>query len=115
MSEASAYVRTQVRATNPEKGVYRTLDGRFEIRAAAKKGQWDLYRLEDGNWVLVQAEAGKYDAALTRILAEPGVSLEQLNTRPKPPAKPKPEPKPEAKAQPTGGRPSVKRAAKKVA
>jgi hypothetical protein len=68
----SSYTRTKVRTSNPSRGTYRTLNGSFEIRASAKKGQWDLYRRQGEEWVLLQAEAGKYDAALTRILAEPG-------------------------------------------
>src|SRR5829696_3167964 len=39
MAEASAYARTKVRTTNPEQGVYQTLNGQFQIRKAAKKGQ----------------------------------------------------------------------------
>ena len=129
MSEATSYVRTKVRTTNPSRGVYRTLDGAFEIRAAEKKGHWDLYRLVEGGAQRIAAEVKGYDAALNRALQEPGVTLEQLNTRPPKPEAPKVEVKvehtesdrrsgatgPAPKAQSTAGRPSVKRAAKRVA
>jgi len=134
MAEASAYARTKVRTTNPEQGVYQTLNGQFQIRKAAKKGQWDLYKREGETWVLLQADAGKYDAALTRILAEPGVTLDALNTAPPKPQPPKPEAKPEAQAtveltkadrrsgatgtapaKPKSGRPHVNRGGRKVA
>jgi hypothetical protein len=122
---AEGYVRTQVRTKNPSKGVYRTLDESHEIRQADKKGHWDVYRVVGGGAQRIAAEVKGSDRALDRILEEPGVELDALNT---PPAKPKPE----AKAEPesdrrsgaTGpaprataklGRPSVKRAARKVA
>jgi hypothetical protein len=85
---AEAYVRTQVKARNPSKGVYRTLDGSHEIRQAEKKGCWDVYRLVSGGAQRIAGEVKGNDRALDRILEEPGVTLEQLNT---PPAKPKPE------------------------
>src|SRR5215204_5835259 len=125
MSEATSYVRTKVRTTNPSRGVYRTLDGAFEIRAAEKKGHWDLYRLVEGGAQRIAAEVKGYDRALDRVLEEPGIELEQLNTRP-----PKPD-KPEAKVEqdetdrrsgatgaapkaPAKGRPHVNRGGKKV-
>ena len=86
---AEGYVRTKVRARNPERGVYRTLDQRFEIRAAEKAGMWDVYRLLDGGRQRFAAEVKGYDRALDRVLEEPGVELEALNT---PPVKAKPEP-----------------------
>jgi hypothetical protein len=80
-----AYERTKVKARNPEKGVYRTLDGSHEIRQADKPGQWSVFRLLDGGAQQVAANVKGYDRALDRILEEPGVTLETLNT---PPAKP---------------------------
>ena len=123
---AEQYVRTKVRARNPEKGVYRTLDGSHEIRQADKKGCWDVYRLVEGGAQRIASEVRGYDAALNRVLEEPGVSLEQLNTAP---AKPKPEaPKVEkgesdrrsgatgeAPKAPKSGRPHVNRGGRKVA
>jgi hypothetical protein len=85
---AEGYVRTKVRAKNPSKGVYRTLDGSHEIRQADKKGHWDVYRLVGGGAQRIAAEVKGYDRALDRILEEPGVTLEQLNTAPKVEAKP---------------------------
>jgi len=125
MSESS-YTRTKVRTTNPSRGTYRTLDQRFEIRAAEKKGHWDVYRLVGGGAEKIAGPVKGYDAALNRILEEPGVGLEQLNTRP---PKPKPEtpkvdvseadrrsgatgPAPKAPAK---GRPHVNRGGRKVA
>jgi hypothetical protein len=125
----SSYVRTKVKARNPEKGVYRTLDGSHEIRQADKKGCWDVYRLLDGGAQKIAGEVKGYDRALDHILEEPGVTLEALNT---PPAKPKPEAKPEAKAEqtesdrrsgatgpapkaPAKGRPHVNRGGRKIA
>jgi hypothetical protein len=122
-----AYERTKVRATNPAKGVYRTLDGRFEIRQAEKAGTWDVFQLLAGGAQRVASAVKGYDRALDRILEEPGIELEALNTRP---AKPKAEaPKVEKdetdrrsgatgeapKAQPKGGRPHVNRGGRKVA
>ena len=92
---AEKYVRTQVRTTNPAKGVYRTLNGCFEIRAAERKGHWDVFRLVGGGAERIAGEVRGYDRALDSLLALDGVTLEALNTRP---AKAKPEPQPEATA-----------------
>lgn len=99
----STYVRTQVRTKNPAKGVYRTLGGSYEIRQAERKGCWDVYRLLDGGAQKIASEVRGYDAALNRVLEEPGVELEALNA---PPAKAKAEPQqaatPAVEVQPKG-------------
>jgi len=121
----SSYTRTKVRTTNPAKGVYRTLDGRFEIRAAEGKGHWDVSRVVVGGAEKIAGPIRGYDAALNRVLEEPGVELAALNVRP---PKPKPEAKVEqteadrrssatgpAPAKPKGGRPHVNRGGRKIA
>ena len=122
----SSYVRTQVKARNPQRGVYRTLDGRYEIRRG-EKGKWDVYQV-DGNQRIAEGVKG-YDAALNRILEEPGVTLDALNTAPPKPQPPKAEAKaeqgetdrrsgatgPAPSGQPKSGRPSVNRGGRKVA
>jgi hypothetical protein len=127
---AEGYVRTKVRAKNPSRGVYRTLDGLHEIRMAAKKGTWDVFRLVDGGARRIEAGVKGYDRALDRILEEPGVTLAALNTAPARVEQPKVEaPKVERdetdrrsgatgeapKSQPKGGRPHVNRGGRKVA
>jgi hypothetical protein len=97
-SAKAPYVRTKVRTTNPAKGVYRTLDGQFEIRANGKA--WDLYRIAGSDEMLVEAGIKGWDRALDRALAVDGAELEALNTRPpKPAASAKAEAKPEAKEE----------------
>ena len=83
-----AYERTKLKARNPEKGVYRTLDRQFEIRQADKPGHWSVFRLVEGGAQQVAANVKGYDRALDRILEEPGVTREALNTAPAKPTKP---------------------------
>jgi hypothetical protein len=94
------YVRTSIKTRNPEKGVYRSLNGEFEIRAGSKAGTWDLFRIAGQDEMLVEAGIKGWDRAFDRALAVDGVTLEGLNTRPPKPAAPaKAEAKPEAKEE----------------
>jgi len=97
-AEAKApYQRTKIRTRNPEKGVYRTLDGSFEIRQAEKAGCWDLFKGD----ALVEATIKGWDRALDAIIERHGGNLEALNTPPAKPAAPAKakaaDPTPEAK------------------
>jgi hypothetical protein len=125
MSE-STYQRTQVRTRNPQPGVYRSLDGKFEIRKAGKKGCWDVYKRLDGGAEKIASDVRGYDKALDTIVEQGHATVEQLNS---PPAKPKPEavkveqPESERRSGATGpapkapakGRPHVNRGGRKIA
>ncbi len=78
------YVRTAIRTRNPEKGVYRTLNGEFSIRQSEKAGCWDLYRGD----ALVEATIKGWDASLNRIVELGLAKVADLNAEPKKPAAP---------------------------
>ncbi|SRR6266511_2931915 len=96
-AEKAPYVRTKVRTRNPAKGVYRTLNGEFEIRQSEKAGQWDLFRKDGEKWVGLNRELKGWDNALTFIVEAGLATVEALNTAP---AKPKPAAPAKAEAKP---------------
>src|SRR6266536_4840308 len=109
--ERKPYVRTKVRTTNPAKGVYRTLDGNWEIERVDGSKKWSVFQVATddsgkptGERDLARKDAGSWDKALNVILEISPRSLDELNTRP---AKPKAEAKPvptEAKEEGVSGR-----------
>src|SRR6266542_2061346 len=99
------YKRTQVKTRNPRPGVYRTLDGNWEIERVDGSKKWSVFQVATdeagkptGERDLARKDAGTWDEALNVVLEISPRSLEELNTEPKRPAAPaKADPTPEAK------------------
>jgi hypothetical protein len=119
--------RTSVKTRRIASGVYATLNGEFQTARDGKV--WKLRRSADGEPVGKQEGYRTSDEALSAIVTEGLAELAALNTAPAKPKAAKPEAKVEReesdrrsgatseapKAQPKGGRPHVKRGARKVA
>jgi hypothetical protein len=100
-AERKPYVRTQVKTTNPKPGLYRTLDGNWEIERVDGSKRWSVFQVSTdeagkptGERDLARKDAGSWDEALNVVLELSPRSLDELNTRPPKPAAP-------AKAVPT--------------
>ncbi len=104
------YKRTQVKTRNPRPGVYRTLDGNWEIERVDGSKKWSVFQVATdeagkptGERDLARKDAGTWDEALNVVLEISPRSLEELNTEPKRPAAPA-----KAKAGPTEAKPEAK-------
>jgi hypothetical protein len=103
------YKRTQVKTRNPRPGVYRTLDGNWEIERVDGSKKWSVFQVATdeqgrptGERDLARKDAGSWDEALEVVRELSPRSLEELNTRPPKPAAP-------AKAEPEAKEPSERR------
>lgn len=83
-----------MKTRNPKPGVYRTLDGSWEIERVDGSKKWSVFQVATdeagkptGERDLARKDAGTWDDALNMVLEICPRSLEELNT---PPAKPKP-------------------------
>src|SRR6266702_7940845 len=88
--------RTQVKTRNPRPGVYRTLDGNWEIERVDGSKKWSVFQVATdeagkptGERDLARKDAGTWDEALNVVLELSPRSLDELNTPPKKPAAPK--------------------------
>jgi hypothetical protein len=105
--------RTSVKTQRVELGVYRTLDGKFEV-ARQEDSKWTLFDLRDGRKAL-QEGVKTSDAALDRIAVHvPDYQAPTERPKPQKPAPAKVDPA-KVEQKKTTARPRVQRGAKKVA
>jgi hypothetical protein len=117
-TEKAEYTRTLVKAKNPKPGLYRTVDGNWEIERVDGSKKWSIFQVATdesgkptGERDLARKDAGTYDEALNVVRELSPRSLEELNTAPAKPKAAKPADPPKAEespAQPPKLRESVK-------